>query len=236
MVCLTPELPPAVILAGGLGTRLRPLVSDRPKAMAEVAGKPFLVHQLQWLHTNRVRSVILCVGYRGEQIIDYLGDGSRFGLMLTYSWEYSPLGTAGALAQALDLLPEEFLVVNGDTYTALPLRPLWEAHHSRAALATLAVAPARDSDAVGSIELDSDCRVVSFREKRPGARLVSMGIYATSRELIEAISTDRPCSLENDVFPHASGLYAYLSDALFIDIGTPAGYLAADLYLRRLEL
>ncbi len=123
------QLPPAVILAGGLGTRLRPLVSDRPKALAVVAGKPFILHQLEWLRRNLVQSVILCVGYKGEQIVDFLGDGSHLGLKIDYSWENTPLGTAGALAQALELLPPEFLVLNGDTYTTLSLEPLWKAHH-----------------------------------------------------------------------------------------------------------
>ena len=77
---MKPQLPPAVILAGGLGTRLRPLISDRPKALAVVAGKPFILYQLEWLRRNLVQSVILCVGYKGEQIVDYLGDGSRLGL------------------------------------------------------------------------------------------------------------------------------------------------------------
>ncbi len=163
------QLPPAVILAGGLGTRLRPLVSDRPKALAVVAGKPFILHQLEWLRRNLVQSVILCVGYKGEQIVDYLGDGSRLGLKLTYSWETKPLGTAGALAEASHLLPPEFLVLNGDTYTTLHLKPLWEDHHRHEALVTLAVAPTQDSSAVGGIEMDANGRILSFREKEPGA-------------------------------------------------------------------
>ncbi len=232
---LTSELPPAVILAGGLGTRLRPVVSDRPKAMAPVAGKPFLIHQLEWLYANSVRSVILCVGYKGKQIEDYVDDGSRVGLKVTYSCEHTPLGTAGALANALDLLPWRFLLVNGDTYTTLPLDSLWEAHRRYDAMATIAITSAQDSSTVGGVELASDCRIIAFREKRPGAKFVSMGVYAVSRDLVEAIPDKRPCSLENDVFPHVNRLYGYLSGASFIDIGTPAGYLAADRYLSHLS-
>ena len=235
VIALAFELPPAVILAGGLSTRLRTMVSDRPKAMAPVAGKPFLVHQLRWLQANSVASVILCLGYKGEQIADYLGDGSSLDLTVIYSWENTPLGTAGALAQAMDLLPQEFLVVNGDTYTSLPLQPLWEAHHRYDAIATLAVTPAQDSSAVGGIELGLDHRVVAFREKQPGVKLVSMGIYATSRKLVEFVPKSRPCSLEKDIFPHLPRLYGYLSETPFIDIGTPAGYLALDRYLSGLE-
>ena len=231
VIGLASELPPAVILAGGLGTRLRPIVSERPKAMALVAGRPFLIHQLQWLQANSVRSVILCLGYKGEQIANYFGDGSSLDLAIIYSWEETPLGTAGALAQAVDLLPHEFLVVNGDTYTVLPLQPLWDAHHEYGAIATLAVAPAQDSSAVGGIELDPDHRIVAFREKESGAKLVSMGIYAATRKLVELIPQSRPCSLEKDIFPHLPRLYGYLSEARFIDIGTPAGYLALDRYL-----
>ena len=228
------ELPPAVILAGGLGTRLRSIVSDRPKALAMVAGKPFLAHQLRWLHANGVSSATLCVGHKGEQIVEELGDGSSLGLRLTYSWEHTPLGTGGALAQAAHLLPSEFLVINGDTYTDLPLRPLWEAHGDYGATATLVVTSAPDSSAVGGIELAEDNRIIAFREKQPGAILVSMGIYAASIDLLQHIPTQRPCSLERDVFPHISRLYGHVSAATFIDIGTPLGYRAANLYLTNL--
>ncbi len=231
------QLPTAVILAGGLGTRLRPLVSDRPKALAVVAGRPFILYQLEWLCRNFVQSVIICVGYKGEQIVDCLGDGSHLGMKIAYSRESTPLGTAGALAEAAHLLPAEFLVLNGDTYTAMELEPLWEAHHRRGALATLAAAPAvhvKDSAAVGSIKIGPDGRILSFREKQPGAKLVSMGIYAVSRELVPLIPRQRPCSLERDVFPNLPGLYGYLSPASFIDIGTPTGYRAANRQLSKL--
>ncbi len=232
---MKPQLPPAVILAGGLGTRLRPLISDRPKALEVVAGKPFILYQLEWLRRNLVQSVILNVGYKGEQIVDYLGDGSRLGLKIAYSWETTPLGTGGALAEACSLLPAEFLVLNGDTYTTLPLKPLWEAHRRYGALATLAVAPAQDSSAVGGIEMGPDGRILSFREKEPGAGLVSMGIYAVSQKLVQFIPQKRPCSLERDVFPNLPGLYGYLSPVSFIDIGTPAGYQALDVHLSSSE-
>jgi len=226
-----PELPPAVILAGGLGTRLRPLVADRPKALAVVAGRPFILYQLEWLRSNFVRSVVLCVGYKGEQIVEFLGNGSHLGLKITYSREDTPLGTAGALAKAGHLLPEKFLVLNGDTYTAMPIDPLWEVHQRCEALATLAVATAQDSSAAGGIEMDESGRITSFREKEPGARLVSMGVYAVSRDLLSLIPRKRPCSLETDVFPKVPRLYGYLSPVSFIDIGTPAGYLALGRHL-----
>jgi D-glycero-alpha-D-manno-heptose 1-phosphate guanylyltransferase len=234
VIPLIVRLPPAVILVGGLGTRLKSVVSDRPKAMAVVAGKPFLTHQLEWLHTNGVGSVLLCVGYKGQQIVDYIGDGSHLGLVVSYSWEHTPLGTAGALAKAMELLPEEFLVINGDTFTTLPLGPLWEAHHHNGAIATLAVTTSEDSSAVGGIELAADGRITSFREKESGAQLVSMGIYAISRRIATFIPKKRPCSLENDVFPYLPSLYGHVAKEPFIDIGTPTGYLAADVYLSRL--
>lgn len=235
VIPLIVQLPPTVILAGGLGTRLRSVVPDRPKSMALVAGKPFLIHQLEWLHTNGVKSVVLCVGYKGQQIVDYIGDGSRFGLVVSYSCEHTPLGTAGALANAMKLLSEEFLVINGDTYTTLPLEPLWEAHHHNAAMATLAVTASEDSSAVGGIELATDGRITSFREKESGAHLVNMGVYAVSRKIAEFIPAKRPCSLEKDVFPYLPRLYGHVAKEPFIDIGTPAGYLAAESCLSNLE-
>ncbi|NMB23912.1 MAG: NTP transferase domain-containing protein [Firmicutes bacterium] len=225
------ELSQAVILAGGLGTRLRPIVSDRPKALAIVAGEPFLRHQLRWLRDNSVYSAILCVGYKGDQIIEELGDGSSFGMRLAYSQEHTPLGTGGALVQAGPLLPSEFLVINGDTYTDLSLEPLWKAHWDHEALVTLAVTNTQDSTAVGGIELAGDGRIIAFREKQPGATLVSMGIYVASKELLNHIPTHRPCSLEKDVFPRIGHLYGHISQVPFIDIGTPSGYHAAQTYL-----
>lgn len=225
------ELPQAVILAGGLGTRLRSIVPDRPKALAMVAGEPFLIHQLRWLRANGVYSAILCVGYKGEQIIEELGDGSRFGMRLVYTQEHTPLGTGGALAEAAPLLPREFLVINGDTYTDLPLDPLWQTHRSYGALVTIAITNAQDSTAVGGIELADDGHILAFREKQPGATLVSMGIYAVSKELLNHIPSQRPCSLERDVFSQISHLYGHVSQVPFIDIGTPSGYHAAQAYL-----
>ncbi len=232
---MVPELPPTVILAGGLGTRLRPVIAQVPKALAMVAGQPFILHQLAWLHRSGVRLIILCIGYRGEQIADCLGDGTDLDLQIVYSWEDRPLGTAGALAQAAHLLPSEFLVINGDTYTELDLKLLWNAHRSHAATATLAVTTTSDSRAGGGIELAKDGRILSFREKESGAVLVSMGIYAVSRRILKHIPTNRPCSLEKDVFPALPGLYGYQAEVSFIDMGTPADYQALDLYLRSLD-
>ena len=225
-------LPVAVILAGGLGTRLRPLIPHAPKALAPVGGEPFLYHQLRWLRTNRVADVIICVGYKSEKIMEELGDGQSLGMKLVYSREESPLGTAGAIAKAHLELPEEFLVVNGDTYTDMPLAPLWESHRNRSALATLAITPVLDSSTSGGIELAPDGKITAFREKQPGIPLVSMGIYAMNKGLLNHIPAIRPCSLENDVFPHAPHLYGHISKTPFIDIGSPEGYKKANTQLR----
>lgn len=108
---------PVVIIAGGLATRLHPVTKTLPKSLIEIHGEPFIAHQLRLLHQNHIRQVIICLGYLGEQIMDFVGDGSRFGLSVNYSFDGPTLlGTAGAVKKALTLLPDQFFVLNGDSY------------------------------------------------------------------------------------------------------------------------
>ncbi|NLK07385.1 MAG: NTP transferase domain-containing protein [Firmicutes bacterium] len=226
------KLPPAVVLAGGLGTRLRTTVPGLPKALAPIANEPFLAHQLRWLEANGIKSVLLCVGYKGEQIFRKLGTGAGLGLSLKlhYSWETFPLGTGGALMQAAPVLPEEFLVINGDTYTEMGLGPLWQAHQNNDGLVTIAVTKAWAHNATGSVELANDGRITSFNEKQPNPTWANMGIYAMSKKLLDHMPAHRPCSLEKEVFPHIQPMHAFITDSPFIDIGTPESYAYAQSY------
>jgi len=118
-------MPPLALLAGGLATRLRPLTATIPKALVEVAGEPFIAHQLRLLRREGVSRVVMCTGYRGEQIAEYVGDGGRFGLTVEYSQDGDRLlGTGGALKKALPLLGAEFLVMYGDSYLDIPFAPV----------------------------------------------------------------------------------------------------------------
>jgi len=121
--------PRLALLAGGLATRLRPLTSFMPKSLIQIAGEPFLAHQLRLIHAGGIREVVLCCGFLGDQIEDFAGDGSRFGLSITYSHDgEQPLGTGGALLKALPLLGQRFLVMYGDSWLTEPIEPIWRSY------------------------------------------------------------------------------------------------------------
>ncbi|NLC72084.1 MAG: NTP transferase domain-containing protein, partial [Desulfuromonadaceae bacterium] len=175
------------ILAGGLGTRLRSVVSDRPKVLAEIGGKPFLAYLLDHLSSFGFGTVVLCTGYLGEQIAQRFG--KRYGEMeLFYSQESSPLGTAGALRLALPLLKSESaLVVNGDSFCDADLRGFWEWHREREADASMLLVEVPDTRRYGRVSVDNKGRVIRFEEKNeegaPG--WINAGIYLIRRRLLE---------------------------------------------------
>jgi NDP-sugar pyrophosphorylase family protein len=232
----------AVILAGGLGTRLRSVVSDRPKPMAQVGGRPFLEYLIERVRDAGCEEVILSVGYRHEQIVAHFGDGAGFGVPVRYAVEETPLGTGGALKNAEPWLRGRFFGLNGDTFCDFDPRSLLDAHEAYlesepACLGTLALLKDADSSAYGQVMLDERGRIVAFREKtecvrapRAGDRvpLVSAGVYVLERAILERIPAGRAVSLEREVFPGVTGdtgaLFGFVAEGSFIDIGTPEGY------------
>lgn len=221
----------ALILAGGLGTRLRPIVADRPKSMAQIHGRPFLAYQLDLLRRQGFTEIVLCTGYMSQAIEEYFGDGEDFGVQITYSVEEKPLGTAGAIKNAAHLVDSTFLVLNGDTYIQANLQDLVHFHRDRNALATIGLSQVDDPSRSGVVQVDQVGRVVRFIEKgatRGHSGTVSAGVYAFEPEILDFISPDRNVSLELEVFPHLveikAPLYGYTLDGPFIDIGTPEGY------------
>jgi NDP-sugar pyrophosphorylase family protein len=230
----------AVILAGGLGTRLRAVVSDRPKALAPIAGRPFLSYLLDQVRAAGVRRVILCIGHLGDQVRTAFGQAYR-GVELVYSEEPSPIGTGGALRHALPLFDgSPLLVLNGDSYCAVDLADLWSWHHERAAAATLVAVEVADASRFGRVELDPAGRVTGFREKSAaaGAGRVNGGIYIVSAGLLARIPDGRPVSLERDVFPGwtRGRFYGFPANARFIDIGTPESFAQAERFIREMAL
>ena len=215
-----------LILAGGLGTRLRPAIGSTPKAMAEVAGRPFLEHLLDRVTRDGFRQVCLLTGYGAQAIEGYFGTGHERGLAIAYSQEPEPLGTGGALRLAASRFPDErFVVMNGDSLFQLPLRSLIDEHLHKGALATLALAQAAEVGRYGGVETDGDGQVCRFVEKgEPAAGgLVNGGIYVIERSVLEAIPSGRAVSLEREVFPAlvGEGLYAVPFDGPLVDIGVP---------------
>lgn len=222
----------AIILVGGRGTRLQSIVNDRPKPMAEVAGRPFLEWLLVALQVQGVRRVILCTGYRGEIVEKYFGDGKQWNLEIQYSQEPAPLGTAGAVRNALDLIEKkQFLVLNGDSYCRLDLKKLVNSHIKKKAAITMWLVNVDDSRRYGSVQIGTEGAVQAFQEKSSvqSSGLINAGIYLMEREIGEAIPVGQTYSLETDFFPRfvGRGLYAVVGEPPFIDIGTPESFAGA---------
>ena len=228
----------AVILAGGLGTRLRPAVSNCAKVLAEVDGRPFIRFVLDRLSALGVKSVVLCTGYKGLQLQETLGE-SHGELRIEYSREPSPLGTAGALRQALPRMgADPVLVLNGDSFCTGDIREFFDWHCEKGAAASLMLVHQEDTSDYGRVETDSDGHVVAFREKsnegQPG--WINAGIYILPLELIESIPAGRAVSIEKEMFPAwiSHGLNGFQSDGELIDIGTPERYAAAPEFFKAL--
>lgn len=220
----------ALILAGGAGTRLRPVLADLNKPMAPIRGKPFLEYLLLQLKKHGVDDVTLCVGYKAQLIQSYVGDGERWGLRVSYSYETAFLGTGGALKRAEELiLADSFFVMNGDSLFDVDLRALMRYHREMRALATLALARVADTQRYGTVALDESGQVASFVEKGNGHAegLINAGVYVFARQTLDVIPSGRAVSLEREVLPNLieRGLYGLPSNGYFVDIGVPSDYL-----------
>lgn len=223
-----------VILAGGLGTRLRPVVADRPKVMADVGGRPFLEYQIEELVRQGFRDIVLCVGHMHEQIQQYFGDGGRWGADLVYGVEREPLGTAGAIRNVQQHIDDRFMVLNGDSYLELDFSSMASIHKERvvgdrAVLGTIVTVTIEDASAYGTVELDESGRIVSFREKSQGGPgSVNGGIYMLEPDVLDRITPGRAVSIEKEVFPSllrgSKTLWSFPAAGPLIDIGTPDGY------------
>lgn len=222
----------AVILAGGFGTRLRSVVVDRPKVLADVGGRPFVTRLLDQLSRMGIRRSVFCAGYLGRQMEEMLGD--TYGdLDLVYSHEPIPLGTAGALRLARPLFHSDpVLVMNGDSYCHANLQALLDWHVARNAQASLLLTEVPDTKRYGGVWTKKDGLVSRFTEKghEGGPGWINAGIYALSHCFVEAIPCDRAISLEHDIFPAwiGRGLYGYRDAGPFLDIGIPEAYAEAS--------
>jgi histidinol-phosphate phosphatase family protein len=225
----------AYILAGGFGTRLRQVVSDRPKALAEILGRPYIYHLLDALAGFGVRRVVLCTGHLAEQLEAMLGRAYR-GLELLYSREDAPLGTAGALALAMSRHPSELaLCINGDSLTDADLTEYLNWFAGRGEDGALLLVPVEDAGRYGSVATDASGRVGGFMEKgQGGPGWISAGIYLLRPSCLEGVVPGQTASIEQDVFPALAGrgvLCAYRAQARFLDIGTPESYATAGRFL-----
>jgi NDP-sugar pyrophosphorylase family protein len=221
----------AIVLAGGLGTRLRSVVADLPKPMAPVAGRPFLAWILDRLAQAGFGRVVLAVGYRHEIIEQHFGAAYR-GIDLHYSVEAQPLGTGGALRLAADHVDRwPVFVLNGDTFLELDYRSMLDAHLKGSEQMSLAVCEVPDAGRYGTLELQ-DGHVHGFLEKgRSGPGVINGGTYLLSQGVLEKIPRDVPFSFEQQLLvPEVSAIRpaAFVTDGLFIDIGVPDDYARAQ--------
>jgi NDP-sugar pyrophosphorylase family protein len=229
----------AVLLVGGLGTRLRSLVPSAPKALAPVGDRPFLELLIRQLQEQGVRHLVMCSGYLADQIEGEFGDGRDFGVAIEYSKETRPLGTAGALKFAQPHLGSvsEFLVMNGDSFLEIDFGQLVDFHRAHGGLATVAVVAVENAARYGTVRADPSHKVTAFCEKAgdDGPGLINAGVYVFSRALLDQIPAG-PASLEKDIFPTILdlGVYAAEQRRLFIDIGTPGDYARAQVLLDQL--
>jgi mannose-1-phosphate guanylyltransferase len=222
----------ALILAGGEGTRLRPLTTKVPKPVVPLANRPFITYMLDWLEAHGFDDVVMSCGFLADGVRSVLGTGDRAGLTIRYVDEQSPLGTAGPVKLAEPMLAERFAVLNGDILTDIDLSSVVRFHEDSGARATLTLTPVDDPSSYGVILTDVEGRVEAFIEKPQGeapSNLINAGIYVLEREVVSGIPADRAVSFEREVFPALVGadLYGVERGGYWLDIGTRDRYLQA---------
>lgn len=237
-----------VIIAGGFGTRMRPLTYRRPKHLLPVANRPFLEYQVDLFRRHGITEIIFATNYMADQIEAHFGDGSRFGVRLLYALEHEPLGTAGAIRNAAALASADTLVVfNGDILTDFDIGQILGFHHSRSAAATIALRAIERPHPFGVVLTDGQGRVTGWAEpsedekkriaQNPGPKTgevdyINAGIYVLEPEVVASIPAGRPVSIERDTYPAlieaGTPVYAVAPDGFWLDMGRPDQYLAAN--------
>jgi mannose-1-phosphate guanylyltransferase len=230
----------AVILVGGMGTRLRPLTLSAPKPMLPTAGVPFLTHLITRIRDAGVTHIVLGTSYRAEVFESYFGDGSALGVELEYVVETEPLGTGGGIRNvASTLRGDTVLVFNGDVLSGGDLPALLAAHTAAEADVTLYLTKVDDPRAFGCVPTDADGRVSAFLEKDPNPQTdqINAGTYVFRRSVIDAIPAGRPVSVERETFPgllaEGARVFGHVDTGYWRDLGTPADFVAgsADLVM-----
>ncbi|MFO0842413.1 MAG: nucleotidyltransferase family protein [Gemmataceae bacterium] len=235
----TKDLTP-LLLAGGLGTRLRDALPGVPKVLAPVAGRPFVTHLLDQLAAAGFREAVLLTGHLHDEVVRELGDSYR-GVRLSYSRERQPLGTGGAIRAALPAVRSaRLLVMNGDSFVDQGLADLPWFHARRGGAVTLVLTRVEDAGRYGKVRLGERGEVVAFEEKAPGAGpgWVNAGVYLFDREVVESVPIDGPVSLEREVLPEwvsRGRVFGLRSPGRFLDIGTPESLATAGEFFLGVE-
>lgn len=221
-------LPPAIILVGGVGSRLKAISGPLPKPMVPIADRPFLEHLLRYLHASGVRKAVLCVGHGADMIRGHFGSGAGVGLDLDYSVEEELQGTGGAIRLGFGVAQAAMaLVLNGDSFVEADLSAMLRLHQASKARVSIALAVIQDVSRFGVVEIDDrTSQVTRFSEKhRSGAGLINAGVYLINRDVVEGIPRG-VASFERDVLPGliGRGLQGFISRGMFVDIGVPEDY------------
>ena len=234
----------AILLAGGKGTRLRPLTIHTPKPIVPIFDRPFLQFQLDLIKkVSEIDEVILSLNYQPRRIEEIFGDGGDSGLALRYMVEPAPLGTAGAVRFAAESLRDSVVVFNGDVLTEIDLQAVIALHRDRQAKATIVLTPVENPSAYGLVEIDDGSNVLRFLEKPDPDQIttdtINAGIYVLEPDTFDRIPSDRPWSIERSFFPSLierhDTFVAYVYRGYWIDIGTPEKYMQVhrDIMARR---
>ncbi len=217
----------AIILAGGRGTRLRPLTNKLPKPLVPIIDKPIIEHIIELLKRHGLTDIGITLGYLADKIVSHLGDGSRYGVRISYFFEHEPLGTAGSVKQAVSLLEDDFLVISGDSYTNIDLSEVLHYHKTHASLFTLVSKWVDDPTGMGVLKADGSGRVTSFAEKPDdvkGKALINTGIYVISRPIMSLVPNGY-YDFGKDLLPKLIGnLYTYTTRDYWSDIGSLSSY------------
>ena len=229
----------ALILAGGKGTRLRPLTVYTPKPIVPVLNRPFLLYQIEILARAGITEIVLSLSYQPDKIEDLLGDGSDYGVKLSYITEPSPMGTGGAYKFAADAIRETTVVFNGDILTDVDISSIIAFHRENKSEATLALVPVGDPSAYGLVETDAEQRVLKFLEKpkpediaKININTINAGIYVLEPSILDLIPKNENCSFEYRVFPSIlekqKRFYGFvMKESYWRDLGNPKSYLEA---------
>jgi mannose-1-phosphate guanylyltransferase len=226
----------AILLVGGMGTRLMPLTSKTPKPMLQVAGVPFTEHQIRKAAQAGISEIVLATSYKADLFEPYFGDGKKFGIKIKYAVEESALGTGGGIRNAAALLEDcdQVVIFNGDVLSGHDLSAQIQFHINNKADVTLYLTKVEDARAYGCVELLADNQVKSFLEKmeNPVSNMINAGCYIFNRKVIDQIPANQVISVERDTFPSflSSGVkvYGYLDNSYWLDIGNPHALVKAS--------
>jgi phosphoheptose isomerase len=229
----------ALILAGGLGTRLKGVLVDKPKVMAPILGRPFITYLFDQLEQAGIKRIILCTGYKSEKIEQAFGN-QYHSCELVYSPETEPLGTGGALRNAFSLVKSDnCLAMNGDSYVNADLNAFMKWHFASGFAGSLLLTRVSDAGRFGTVETDTQGKITVFKEKQGIAvsGSINAGIYLFSRQLLESIPTDRAVSIERETFPEwvQKGIGGFCVETEFIDIGTPETLAATEAFFKSMD-